>query len=185
MPHERCYHAGNMSGEAGLACPVTIYIGLGANLGDRMENIRQALVRLSKGVSIETLSSIYETEPWGYAEQPRFLNAVCRGLTHLDPRGVLSLAKEIELSLGRSTGFPNAPRPIDIDILLYDDIVVESPELTIPHPRLGERAFVMVPLVEIAPGLIHPLTGKTLREMLLDMGRVEGVTVWREEAKDV
>ena len=182
MPHERCYHPRKMSGKAGLDRPVKVYLGLGANLGDRMENIRRALALLSGQVPIEKLSSIYETEPWGYAEQPRFLNAVCRGLTSLPPLALLSLAKQIELTLGRSPAFTNAPRPIDIDILLYADLVVKSPELTIPHPGLAERAFVLVPLVEIAPDLVHPLTGATLKEMLASLGAVEGVTVWQEEA---
>ena len=173
-----------MSGEAGLNCPVTVYLGLGANLGDRMENIRRALALLAEQVRIERLSSIYETEPWGYDEQPCFLNAVCRGLTSLVPSSLLSLTKQIELSLGRTSSFPNAPRPIDVDILLYGDLVLESPELTIPHPRLAERAFVLVPLVEIAPDLVHPLTGITLTEALADLGSAEGMTVWQEEARE-
>ncbi len=168
-----------------LDLPFTVYLGLGTNLGQRMRNMRQALDLLSRRVHIEELSSIYETEPWGYLDQPRFLNAVCRGVTFLSHGELLYLAKRIETSLGRSLGFPNAPRPMDIDILFYGDLILESPDLTIPHPRLAERAFVLVPLREIAPDLIHPSTGRNVKEMLLGLGKIEGITPWQEEAGDV
>jgi len=168
-----------------LDLPSAVYLGLGSNLGQRMTNMRQALDLLSRKLRIERLSSVYETEPWGYLDQPRFLNAVCRGVTYLLPGELLSLAKEIETSLGRSPGPLNAPRPMDIDILLYADLILESPDLTIPHPRLAERAFVLVPLGEIAPDLIHPSTGRTVKEMLLRLGKIEGVTPWQEEVEDV
>jgi len=158
----------------------TAYLGLGSNLGDRGQNLAQAVELLSQQVAVEQLSSVYETEPVGYDEQPLFLNAACRISTELSPEELLGLAKEIETKLGRVPSFPNAPRPIDIDILFYDDEIVRSQELTIPHPRLAERAFVLVPLVEIAPELVHPENGRTVRDLLSDLGTLAGVRKWAE-----
>jgi 2-amino-4-hydroxy-6-hydroxymethyldihydropteridine diphosphokinase len=157
-----------------------VYLGLGSNLGGRKQNLVQALELLSKRAVIEKVSSIYETEPVGYKEQPLFLNAVCRISTELKPGRLLLLAKKIEAKLGRTSGFPNAPRPIDIDILLYGDEVLSSKELTVPHPRLAERAFVLVPLAEIAPNMVHPASGKTIKNLLADLGKVTGVRKWAE-----
>lgn len=158
----------------------TVYLGLGSNLGDRKQNLSQALKLLSKQVVVEQVSSVYETEPVGYKSQPLFLNAVCRISTELNPKQLLRLAKKIEAKLGRKPGFPNAPRPIDIDILFYGDEVFGSPELTVPHPRLAGRAFVLVPLAEIAPNLIHPVSSKTVKELLPDLGAITGVRKWAE-----
>jgi 2-amino-4-hydroxy-6-hydroxymethyldihydropteridine diphosphokinase len=158
----------------------TVYLGLGSNLGDRKQNLSQALGLLSTHVMIEKASSVYETEPVGYKPQPLFLNAVCRISTELNPKQLLRLAKKIEAKLGRKPGFPNAPRSIDIDILFYDEEVLSSKELTIPHPRVTERAFVLVPLAEIAPNLIHPGSRKTVRELLADLGAVTSVRRWAE-----
>lgn len=150
---------------------MTVYLGLGANLGDREQNIRRALELLSAKVSIEQVSSFYETDPVGYLAQPRFINAVCRGTTHLPLVELLALAKEIEAALGRVRSFPNAPRPIDIDILFYGNQVVRSPQLTVPHPRLEERAFVLLPLAEIAPELVHPVSGRKIKELREEIAR--------------
>jgi 2-amino-4-hydroxy-6-hydroxymethyldihydropteridine diphosphokinase len=159
---------------------ITAYIGLGSNLGDRKQNLAQALKLMSKHLVIEQISCIYETEPIGYKDQPLFLNAVCRISTELSPQQLLGLAKKIEIKLGRVPSFPNAPRPIDIDILFYSDKVFSDKELTIPHPRLAERAFVLMPLAEIAPGLVHPEKGKTAIELLTDLGAVACVRKWAE-----
>ena len=160
--------------------PVTIYLGLGANLGNRHQNMSRAIDMMSNSVDVRRISSCYETEPLGYARQPRFLNAVCEAATTLPPDELLAFLKEIECRLGRRPGFANAPRPMDIDILFYGDRVMRSPDLIIPHPRIEERGFVLVPLAEIAPELVHPVSGKTVREMLARLGRIEGVTKWKE-----
>ncbi len=157
--------------------PVTAYLGLGSNLGDRQANLDRALELLSQRLRLGKVSSIYDSEPVGNVDQPRFLNLVCQITTHLAPQGLLALAKGIEARLGR-VGPSGAPRPIDIDILFYGDQVIKTPELVIPHPRLTERAFVLVPLVEIAPDLVHPVNGKTAKELLKAMKEVQGVFKW-------
>lgn len=158
----------------------TVYLALGSNLGDRQQNIERAVALLSPRVRVERLSSLYQTRPEGFREQPMFLNAVLRGRTSLSPQALLRRAKEIEEELGRRPSFPNAPRPIDIDILLYGDRVLDTPELVIPHPRLVERAFVLVPLMEIAPHLRHPGTGQAVAEMAARLRRAgeDGVEPW-------
>jgi 2-amino-4-hydroxy-6-hydroxymethyldihydropteridine diphosphokinase len=135
----------------------TVYLGLGSNLGNRARNIYRALRLLGSRVRLDKISSLYETEPVGLTEQPWFLNLVCCGETDLSPEALLNLAKTIERQMGRKQGVRFGPRLIDIDILLYDDLVLSTPQLQIPHPRLHERAFVLIPLSEVAPGLIHPV----------------------------
>ena len=156
-----------------------VYLGLGANLGDRVGNIARALALLEERGRIELVSSLYETEPVGFRDQPRFLNAVAAYLTELEPLELLACNKEIEKRLGRTSSFPNAPRPIDIDILFYGDRVLKTPDLEIPHPRLRERAFVLVPLAELAPDLVHPGTGERVADLLARVGR-KGVKPWKE-----
>lgn len=153
-----------------------VYLALGGNLGDRAASLRAARERLEQGgVHIAPCSSLYETEPWGVADQPRFLNAVCRGRTELAPAALLALIKRIEAEMGRTPTVRYGPRPIDIDILLYDEQQLATPELTIPHPRLHERAFVLVPLAEIAPGLRLPGSARTVRELLEALGETGDV----------
>ena len=158
--------------------PVTAYLGLGSNLGNRQDNLDKALNLLSQRLQVRQVSSIYDTEPVGNVNQPRFLNSVCQVHTRLTPTELLALAKGIELKLGRAPGKSNAPRPIDIDILFYDDQVIETPELVIPHPRLAERAFVLIPLAEIAPDLVHPVRGKTIKELSSGVTETQGVFKW-------
>ncbi len=152
-----------------------IYLGLGSNLGDRMASLLEALDRLKRRVEITTVSSVYETEPVGYLDQPKFLNAVCRGATTLEPLELLTFIKGIEKEMGRNPSFPNAPRIIDIDILFYDDLVLNTPELVIPHPRLAERAFVLVPLAEVAREMTHPQLSMTIATLARNVGGKEGI----------
>lgn len=152
-----------------------VYLGLGSNLGDRKANLEKALQLLGERLHVEQVSSLYETEPMGYVEQPRFFNAVCRAETDIGPLQLLSLIKGIEASLGRVPSLPNAPRPIDLDILFYGDLVMETPELTIPHPRLEERAFVLIPLFELDAALVHPLSGERISDLAARVQGREGV----------
>ena len=158
--------------------PVMAYLGLGSNMGKRQDNLDKALDLLSQRLQVSQVSSMYDTEPVGNINQPRFLNLVCQVYTRLAPMELLALAKGIELKLGRAPGKHNAPRPIDIDILFYGDQVIETPELVIPHPRLAERAFVLIPLAEIAPDLVHPVSGKAIRELLQGITETQGVLRW-------
>lgn len=149
--------------------PVTVYLGLGSNMGSRKGNLDRGLELLSQRVQLGQVSSIYDTAPVGNTQQPRFLNLVCQVNTRLAPMGLLTLAKGIESKLGRTLHERNAPRPLDIDILFYGDQIIETPKLVIPHPRLEERDFVLVPLAEIAPELVHPVSSKTIRELLQEL----------------
>src|SRR5260370_2341254 len=144
----------------------TVFLALGSNQGDRRGNLAAALQRLREVMEITTISSIYETEPVGYLDQPRFLNIVCRGKTTLSAHELLKYAKDIEVAIGRQPTFRNGPRPIDIDIIFYDDLHITQEDLTVPHPRMAERAFVLVPLAEIAPDGIDPFSGQTTQQLL-------------------
>lgn len=154
--------------------PVTVYLGLGSNMGDRQANLCRALELLSSRVRLEKLSPVYDTAPMGNNNQPRFLNMVCCGSTSLAPSSLLSFVKTIEKKMERKPGPPNSPRPIDIDILCYGDSIIESPALAIPHPHMAERSFVLAPLADIAPGLRHPVNGKTVRQLLETLPRSRG-----------
>ena len=156
------------------------YLGLGSNLGDREGRLRHALQLLpGEDVAIAQCSSIYETEPWGGVEQPRFLNLVCRVETPLTPEALLAAVKRVEERVGRT---PRAerygPREIDIDLLLQGGRVVSEQGLEVPHPRLAERVFVLVPLVEMASELRHPSLGVTMQELLARLPDQGGVRWW-------
>jgi 2-amino-4-hydroxy-6-hydroxymethyldihydropteridine diphosphokinase len=142
-----------------------IYLSLGSNLGDRLVNLRTAISLLPPNVKPLTQSSVYETEPWGFTDQPDFLNLVIKANTGLDPHSLFKYIKGIEVSMGRQETVRFGPRMIDLDILFYDDLILDLPELTIPHPRLTERAFVLIPLAEIAPDFVHPCFQKTIHQL--------------------
>jgi 2-amino-4-hydroxy-6-hydroxymethyldihydropteridine diphosphokinase len=150
-----------------------VYLALGTNLGDRLANLRDALNVLAPDVSVLRESTIYETPPWGFTDQPAFLNMVVEAETSLRPRALLTYLKQREDELGRVKNFRNGPRHIDLDILFYDDVVYEDERLQIPHPRLHERAFVLVPLSDLAPDFVHPVLGKDVKSLLSGLDRAE------------
>lgn len=129
----------------------TIYLSLGSNLGDRAAHLAAAIAALAPAVKVTRESAIYETEPWGYTAQPAFLNQAVAGQTTLRPRELLAHLKAIETTVGRTPTFRYGPRQIDLDILFYDDLELDEPGLTIPHPQLFQRPFVLLPLAEILP----------------------------------
>ncbi|MBU0510313.1 MAG: 2-amino-4-hydroxy-6-hydroxymethyldihydropteridine diphosphokinase [Chloroflexi bacterium] len=150
-----------------------IYIALGTNLGDRPANLLAAVAALPPDVCVTAESPVYQTAPWGYTDQPDFLNQVVRGETVLPPNKLLAYLKEIETNVGRTPTFRYGPRVVDLDILFYDNLTLEQPDLTIPHPRLHERAFVLIPLADLAPSLRHPISKATISELLANVDTVE------------
>jgi 2-amino-4-hydroxy-6-hydroxymethyldihydropteridine diphosphokinase len=146
-----------------------VFLGLGANVGDRDANLRAARVRISAFVDVDATSDVYETEPFGLTDQPRFLNMVVRGRTALDPHELLDAMKDVERQLGRTRTVRMGPRIIDIDLLLYGGLTLEEEGLVVPHPGILERAFVLQPLLDIDPDLRHPVTGELLRDALAEL----------------
>jgi 2-amino-4-hydroxy-6-hydroxymethyldihydropteridine diphosphokinase len=157
-----------------------IYLASGTNLGDRLANLNTAAAALYPPVKVLQASPVFRTAPWGYLEQPDFLNQAFKAETRLTPHNLLQFLKNLETRLGRQPGIRYGPRLIDLDILFYDDLVMDTEELTIPHPRLAERAFVLVPLAAIAPDLSHPILHLTIRQMLQDVD-VSGVHQFKDQ----
>ena len=143
-----------------------VYLALGSNLGDRLSNLKEAISSLSPQMDVKARSHIYETPPWGYENQSPFYNQVLKVRTYLKPEQLLKHLKRLEVALGRKASFQNGPRLIDMDILFYDDLVMNTPLITLPHPRLHERGFVLLPLMDIAPDLIHSIRQKSVQEMI-------------------
>jgi 2-amino-4-hydroxy-6-hydroxymethyldihydropteridine diphosphokinase len=147
----------------------TVYLSLGSNMGDREAHLRAAMEKLMEaGVQVRRVSPVYETEPVEYTAQPWFLNLVAEAETELFPMQLLARTAKIERALGRVRTVPKGPRTVDIDILLYGASVVESAKLQIPHPRMAERRFVLAPLADLAPDLVHPVLRKTIRQLLAE-----------------
>lgn len=151
-----------------------IYLALGSNLGDRKANLEHAIHLLSPEVQCEEESSVYQTTPWGFSNQPDFLNQVIQGSTQLSPEDLLKYVKSIEKEMGRETKFRFGPRVIDIDILFYGEKIIDQKGLQIPHSRLHQRAFVLIPLCDLTREFVHPVNGRTIQEML-DLVDTEGV----------
>jgi 2-amino-4-hydroxy-6-hydroxymethyldihydropteridine diphosphokinase len=157
-----------------------VYLSLGSNRGDRVGNLRRAMEEMSKiGVKVQQVSSFYKTEPVDFGPQAWFLNCAVEAITELMPMQLLNAVKSVERALGRRPGVSKGPRPIDIDILLYENVVVRSGALTIPHERMGERRFVLVPLRELAPSARHPVTRRTVAEMLQETSDLSQVVRYK------
>ncbi|CAN5880979.1 2-amino-4-hydroxy-6-hydroxymethyldihydropteridinediphosphokinase [soil metagenome] len=152
-----------------------VLLSFGSNLGESASSLVRAFQKLANQLEVEALSSLYRSQPVGCATQPDFLNLACAGETQHSPETILGEIQRIEYALGRVRSLPNAPRTIDIDLLAYGDLVLDTPELILPHPRLHQRAFVLVPLSEIAPAWRHPVFGKTAAELLSAAGPLERI----------
>lgn len=159
-----------------------IYIGLGSNMGDRLENLHRAVSMFPSTIQSNRLSPVYETEPWGYTDQPAFLNQVVEVNSILPPLEMIEELKRLEKLLGREPTFRYGPRPIDLDILLYSNMIFNRAGLVIPHLHLHERAFVLVPLADLAPDLVHPVLGKTVKQLLAQVDQA-GVKLYQPPAE--
>ncbi len=158
-----------------------VYIGLGSNLGDRVANLREAGHRLSALVRIENASQLYVAAPLGYVRDDAFVNAVIYGTTTLKPLELLEMMQAIEAAMGRRSGVQYGPRPIDLDLLFYEAVQMETRKLTVPHPRIAQRAFVLKPLAEIAPEFMHPVLYYTISQLLQDAEDVDQVQIYQPD----
>ncbi|HDN04706.1 MAG TPA: 2-amino-4-hydroxy-6-hydroxymethyldihydropteridine diphosphokinase [Chloroflexi bacterium] len=156
-----------------------IFLSLGTNLGNREMNLEAAKQELPPQVKILECSSIYQTEPWGYLDQPDFLNQVLAVETSLSPHELLTYVKDIEQKIGRKPSVRFGPRIVDIDILFYGDRIIQEEDLVVPHSRLKDRAFVLIPLAEIDPDLIYPGTDLSISDLLLNL-ELTGVDLYQE-----
>ena len=145
---------------------ISVYLALGSNLGDRLANLQEAIRLLPPFVIVQAESPIYQTIPWGYKDQPDFLNQVILAETSCAPLELLSYLKEIELRVGRTPTFRYGPRVVDMDIIFYGKQIIDLPGLKIPHPKASERVFVLVPLNDLEPDFVNPENGQTVSEML-------------------
>lgn len=162
-----------------------VYLGMGSNRGDRLANLRRAMEELGRaGVKVQRVSSFYRTEPVDFGPQAWFINCAVEATTALMPMQLLKAVKSVERALGRRPGVNKGPRPIDIDILLYENVVVRTAALTIPHERMNERRFVLIPLRELAPAVRHPLSRRTVAELLEDAPDRSQVVRIRVETRD-
>lgn len=148
---------------------ITVFLGLGTNLGNRRANLRRAVTALGQILTVEAISPVYRTAPWGQTDQPYFFNLCVKAATSLAPLSLLAQLKTIETDLGRRPGQRWGPRLIDIDILFYNGLILQSDSLVIPHMHLAERAFVLAPLADLAPGLVHPQTGLSVGRLLAEV----------------
>lgn len=154
---------------------IRVFLGIGTNLGDRERNLQEVRAVLSQKLVILEESSIYQTDPWGYLDQPAFLNQVIEAQTDLSSLNLLGFLKDTEKLLGRQANFRYGPRLIDLDILFYGNRIIQTPRLQVPHPRLTQRAFVLVPLSEIAPEFVHPQSKQTITQLLAALPDLGGV----------